>query len=158
MPDPYGGPGERLYTTGDLARRDVCGALHFLGRADQQVKVRGFRLEPSEVAAVLEEHAAVARAVVLPYPLEAEAAQRSLAAWLVPDATFEAQAAPEQAESTEQVEQWQILFDDIYDAEKRGAEPTFNIVGLGPHGGWRAHPRRRNAGLARRHRPRHPAL
>ena len=129
VPDPHGGPGERLYTTGDLARRTASGVLQFFGRADQQVKVRGFRLEPGEVEVVLEEHAAVARAVVLPYPFESEAADRSLAAWLVPDATYEAQASSGQSESAEQVEQWQILFDDAYGGEGRGAEPTFNIVG-----------------------------
>ncbi|MFI6901260.1 amino acid adenylation domain-containing protein [Nonomuraea sp. NPDC050394] len=64
VPDPFGPPGGRLYRTGDLARWCADGTLECLGRLDDQVKVRGVRIELDEVAAVLGEHPTVERAVI----------------------------------------------------------------------------------------------
>ncbi|MFJ6381175.1 non-ribosomal peptide synthase/polyketide synthase [Kitasatospora sp. NPDC092039] len=62
--DPYGPPGTRMYRTGDLVRRDRHGELHYLGRTDHQLKLRGHRIEAGEVEAVLTRHPAVLDAVV----------------------------------------------------------------------------------------------
>ncbi|MFD0275028.1 amino acid adenylation domain-containing protein [Kitasatospora sp. NPDC127111] len=65
VPDPYGPPGSRLYRTGDLARRRADGTLEHLGRIDQQVKIRGLRIEPGETEALLRAQPGIADAAVI---------------------------------------------------------------------------------------------
>ncbi|MFD6285591.1 non-ribosomal peptide synthase/polyketide synthase [Streptomyces sp. NPDC060205] len=81
LADPFGPPGGRMYRTGDIVRWSADGELHFVGRADDQIKIRGFRVEPTEIEARLTAHPAVAEAVVSVYE---HAGRKRLAAHLVP--------------------------------------------------------------------------
>jgi amino acid adenylation domain-containing protein/non-ribosomal peptide synthase protein (TIGR01720 family) len=66
MPNPFSGePGARMYRSGDLARHLQNGDLEFIGRIDEQVKVRGFRVEPLEVEAAMAEFPGIKESVIL---------------------------------------------------------------------------------------------
>ncbi len=64
IPNPFN-PGSRLYLTGDLVRWLPDGHIEYFGRIDQQIKIRGFRVEPGEIEAVLNQHPGVKESVVV---------------------------------------------------------------------------------------------
>ena len=64
IPDPFGGQGSRLYRTGDLARWRPDGTLECLGRVDDQIKIRGFRVELGEIESCLAAHPALRETAV----------------------------------------------------------------------------------------------
>ncbi|WP_344599145.1 non-ribosomal peptide synthetase, partial [Streptomyces violaceusniger] len=80
--DPYGAPGERAYRTGDLARWTPQGHLQFLGRADNQIKLRGFRIETGEIETHLTTHPTIAQATVTVH--QDQRGTKRLIAYLVP--------------------------------------------------------------------------
>ncbi|MGW6258070.1 amino acid adenylation domain-containing protein [Streptomyces sp. NPDC055085] len=80
VPSPFG-DGERLYRTGDITRWREDGELEYLGRADGQVKIRGVRIEPDEIASELRRCPGVREAVVT---VKGEGDRTALAAYLVP--------------------------------------------------------------------------
>ncbi len=84
VPDPFGTtPGGRLYRTGDRVRHRPDGTLAILGRLDRQLKIRGYRVEPGEIEAVLERHDDVRGCAVEAH--EDRAGERRLVAYIVAD-------------------------------------------------------------------------
>ncbi|WP_017609487.1 non-ribosomal peptide synthetase [Nocardiopsis xinjiangensis] len=93
--DPLGPPGARMYRSGDVVRRRPDGELEFLGRSDEQVKIRGHRVEPGEVETALQDLSEIAQAVVT---VDTDAAGPRLAAYVV----LSTAPAPTPAELAEQ--------------------------------------------------------
>ncbi|HEY5730270.1 MAG TPA: amino acid adenylation domain-containing protein [Anaerolineales bacterium] len=85
LPHPFPlpqGEGEVIYKTGDLARYLPDGNIEFFGRSDQQVKVRGFRIETGEIEVALAEHPSVKQAVVVAW--KERSSDASLVAYVIP--------------------------------------------------------------------------
>ena len=118
VPDPYGAPGTRLYRSGDLTRWRGDGSLEFLGRADQQVKLRGVRIELGDVESQLRRHPAVATAIV---EVRGEGADARLTAYVVPERAASA------LDESRLLEEWQAVFEETY--RQPGGDADFDVSG-----------------------------
>lgn len=114
----------RLYKSGDLARYRSDGKLEFVGRIDNQVKVRGFRIELEEIESVLNAHPDVRQAAVMVHEEQGGtgAAVRRLVAYVAPKAD---NATPQ----AEHLTHWHALYAATYGQETLTIDPTFNITG-----------------------------
>jgi long-subunit acyl-CoA synthetase (AMP-forming) len=80
-----GGIADRLYRTGDLARWTADGNIEYLGRCDDQFKIRGYRVEPAEIESILQNCSGVSQAVVT---VREDMAQKHLVGYVVPNGIF----------------------------------------------------------------------
>ncbi|MFB7600638.1 amino acid adenylation domain-containing protein [Streptomyces sp. NPDC056160] len=123
--DPYSDtPGSRLYRTGDRARRRPDGTLEYLGRTDDQIKLRGFRIEPGEIEAVLTHHPTVKEAAVT---VAADDGTARLVA-LVALGSGSPHGSLADGGQGAHVEDWNAVFETTH-ADATDGELTFNIKG-----------------------------
>jgi natural product biosynthesis luciferase-like monooxygenase protein/FkbM family methyltransferase len=95
VPDPWSSPGARMYRTGDFVRYRPDGSLKFLGRMDEQVKLRGHRIELGEIETLLRQHPSISEAVVA--IKELTPGDSCLVAYLVPHVSQSREAEVDQS-------------------------------------------------------------
>ncbi|OWM05068.1 hypothetical protein B7435_10580 [Mycolicibacterium peregrinum] len=111
--NPFGGPGSRMYRSGDLVRWTDWGTLEYLGRADAQVKLRGQRIELGEIENTLLACPQVGRAAAAVHHTDT-------ADHLVAYVSLERSSTADH--EAEVVDQWQQLYDELYDARDEAEE------------------------------------
>ncbi len=99
--------GERMYRTGDVVRWNASGQLEYLGRRDFQLKLHGVRIEPGEIEAVLTEHPAVDRAVVIAHS-EGPTKDPRLVGYVSASGDFGA------THEHDTVRRWRDVYDELY--------------------------------------------
>ncbi len=120
--------GKRMYRSGDLARWLPNGELEYLGRIDQQVKIRGHRIEIGEIEATINEHSGVDNSLVTIKKGNME--ETSLVAYVIPKTDTESISSMQEInENIEQVEQWEEVFNGVYSKVLEIEDKKFDIVG-----------------------------
>ena len=125
-----GASSQRLYRTGDLARLLPDGSIDCLGRADRQIKLRGHRIDLSEVEAALLSHPGIEEAAVTRF--DDEAGEPRIVAYLVyrGEPNEDADETTLQALEQEQIPRWKEVWDDAYNRETFAIEPSLNTAGF----------------------------
>ena len=114
--NPLGPAGSRMYRTGDLARRAQDGVIQFEGRIDEQVKIRGVRVELEEVSAAMRRLPGVHQAVAA--TLRRDAAEPSIHGYLVlNDSLLDTKPRP-----LDMVDEWSELYDTVYQSGRARSE------------------------------------
>lgn len=110
----------RLYKTGDRVQYRTDGTIEFLGRVDNQIKIRGFRVELGEIEATLQSHPAIRDAVVIPLN------EMRLTAYFSIDRQY-LQQTLSQSLQNQHIQQWQTLYNQTY--RSTDGTPNFDITG-----------------------------
>ena len=105
----------RAYKTGDIVKFDEQGFFYFLGRVDDQIKMNGFRVDPSEIIYCIEENPCVKKALIKDYP-DSEGKHRLVAYVALNNDEFQ------------KTEAWRVVYDNIY-LENQPANPRENFSG-----------------------------
>jgi 2-polyprenyl-3-methyl-5-hydroxy-6-metoxy-1,4-benzoquinol methylase len=121
--NPFGGPGTRLYRTGDVARYQEDGNLQYVGRSDQQVKVRGYRIELGEIETAINEHPDVRESVVVLHG-DGLSDNRILAHVVLNSAV-----SPDGNSHAQRLDRWQEVWDETYREKNAPRDPRFNTIG-----------------------------
>jgi len=128
IPNPFlSEAGARLYKSGDLGRLLPDGSIVFLGRLDEQIKLRGLRIELGEIEASLMEHPAVRSCAV--QVCEHRPGDKRLVAYVVPNSPAWDLPGPTQELDASHIQEWHSLSDELYEEDGETANPTFNITG-----------------------------
>ena len=127
-PDPWSSePGARMYRSGDRVRRRPDGVLEYLGRYDDQIKLRGHRIEPGEIESVLAKHESVREVAVM--LREDHPGDPRLVAYIVPEAKSTPLTDGVKRWAEEQRDQWRMMFEENYRRPPAGGDAAFNLVG-----------------------------
>ena len=126
--DPFASaPGSRMYKTGDVGLLRPTGTLEYVGRRDDQVKLRGYRVELGEIERILEEDPAVNQAVAV--VREDRHGDARLVAYVTSNPAPEPETESERATAhIDRLVEWQSVFDDVYGRDG-GEDHTFDTSG-----------------------------
>ena len=119
--------GNRLFRTGDLVRYRSDGNLEFHGRVDDQIKVCGFRVEPGEIEAVLDQHPSVDKSLVVLQ--QNGTGEPALAAYIMPKRETAKSVDFTAGLQTERINEWQQMYEQLYKSNQQERDPSFDIIG-----------------------------